>query len=415
MYIYVWAGASFFLGLLIACLFLGKEKASLAANLKNAEETRDRLEKKNAALDAQVQDLLQRNARLEQLEEKFSLQFENLANRIFDEKSNKFKKESQEGLGLLLNPLKEKLQEFQKKVDDSFGTQLKEQISLKKEIESIISVNEKMSRQTENLTRALKGDVKAQGNWGEVILEKILEDSGLQEGLNYTLQGADMKLKHADDDSRLKPDVVVHLPENKHIIIDAKVSLTAYERYSATEDPAEKSLHLKDYLLSVRAHVNGLADRRYQDAKLATPDFVLMFMPIEGAYSLAVQKDPELHSYAWDKKIVIVCPSILFATLKTIASVWRLELQNRHAQEIAQQGGKLYDKIAGFVEDMQEIGNKINATQNVYNEAFKKLSTGNGNILKRAQDLRALGIKTSKNLPKELLDEEDAPKRVENA
>ncbi|MCK5556401.1 MAG: DNA recombination protein RmuC, partial [Alphaproteobacteria bacterium] len=343
-----------------------------------------KLEQRSEEMNKQVQDLLQKNARLEQLEEKFALQFENLANRIFDEKTNKFKKESQESLGQLLNPLRERLQEFQKKVDDSFGAQVKEQISLKKEIENIISVNKKMSLQTENLTKALKGDVKAQGNWGEIILEKILENSGLRKGTDYIIQGASLGLRHAEDGSIIKPDVVIMLPEDKHIIVDAKVSLTAYERYCATEDVSLRARHLKEYLASIRAHVNGLEKRRYQDTeKLGTPDFVLMFMPVEGAYSLAIQEDIGLHGYAWDKKIVIVCPSILFATLKTIASVWRLELQNRHAQEIARQGGGLYDKIAGFVKDMQELGSRINKSQEVYNEAFKKLSTGNGNILKR--------------------------------
>jgi DNA recombination protein RmuC len=378
--------------------------AAAAWFLLNPE--RARLAEKNDELNDQVQELLQRNARLEQLEEKFALQFENLANRIFDEKSDKFKKESHEGLTQLLNPLRERLQEFQKKVDDSFGAQVKEQISLKEEIKHIVSVNEKMTLQTESLTKALKGDVKAQGNWGEVILEKILEDSGLQKGVNYTLQGADLGLKHADDDSRrLQPDVIVHLPEDKHIIIDAKVSLTSYERYSSTEDGAEKDRHLKDYLSSVRAHVNGLAERRYQASRLATPDFVLMFLPIEGAYSLAVQKDPELHAYAWNKKIVIVCPTTLFATLKTIGSVWRMELQNRHADEIARQGGALYDKIVGFVEDMQGLGARLGATQKTFDAALNKLSDGTGSILSRTQKLKAMGVKTSKALPKELVDE----------
>lgn len=407
------------IGALLTWLILGKKNATLAIQHKISEDERAKLNQKAEQLNIQVQDLLQRNARLEQLEEKFSLQFENLANRIFDEKTDKFKKESQEGLGLILNPLRERLQEFQKKVDESFGTQAKEQISLKKEIEHIISVNEKMTRQTENLTKALKGDVKAQGNWGEIILEKILEDSGLRKGTDYIVQGTSLGLKHVEDGSSIKPDVIIMLPEEKHVIVDAKVSLTHYERYCMTEDVMERAKCLKDYLASVRTHVNGLEQRRYQDTeKLGTPDFVLMFMPIEGAYSLAIQEDAGLHSYAWDKKIVIVCPSILFATLKTIASVWRLELQNRHAQEIARQGGGLYDKIAGFVEDMQELGGKIGATQNIYNEALKKLSTGQGNILKRTQDLKALGIKASKNLPRELVDDTALPdtsfKKVEN-
>jgi len=419
MDIYGWAAASFFLGLFLAWLFLSREKTFLSAQVKNAEDAGGKLEKKNGELTLQVQDLLQRNARLEQQEATLALQFENLANRIFDEKNDKFKKESQEGIGQLLNPLKEKLSEFQKKVDDSFGAQVKEQISLKKEIENIVSINEKMTRQTENLTKALKGDVKAQGNWGEIILEKILEDSGLRKGTDYIIQGASMGLRHAEDGSAIKPDVIIRLPEEKHIIVDAKVSLTHYERYCTAEDATERARCLKDYLASIRAHVNGLVERRYPDAeKLGTPDFVLMFMPIEGAYSLAIQEDAGLHSYAWDKRIVIVCPSILFATLKTIASVWRLELQNKNAQEIARQGGGLYDKITGFVEEMQELGGKINSAQNTYNEALKKLSTGQGSILKRTQDLKALGVKTSKTLPKNLLDEggppDDVFKKIEN-
>jgi len=414
-YIVAPALAGFALGAILTRLILGKKNASLGVQFQMSEDARGKLEQKAEALNTQVQELLQRNARLEQLEEKFALQFENLANRIFDEKTARFKQESQEGIGNLLNPLRERLQEFQKKVDDSFGAQVKEQISLKKEIEHIIAVNEKMTRQTENLTRALKGDVKAQGNWGEVILEKILEDSGLRKGTDYIIQGASMGLRHVADGGVIKPDVIIRLPEEKHIIVDAKVSLTHYERYCATEDVTERARALKEYLASVRAHVSGLEQRRYQDTeKLGTPDFVLMFMPIEGAYSLAIQEDVGLHGHAWDKKIVIVCPSILFATLKTIASVWRLELQNRNAQEIARQGGGLYDKIIGFVEEMQELGSRINATRKVYDDVFNKLSTGNGNIVKRAQDLKALGIKASKSLPRELAGEDDDAKKAEN-
>lgn len=375
------------------------------------------------ALTAQVQNLLQEKARaetealafeealkrqkadLEQMEKKFTLQFENLANRIFQEKTATFKKESQEGLGELLNPLREKLQEFQKKVDDSFGQQAKEQFSLRKEIENIVSVNEKMSAQTENLTRALKGDVKAQGNWGEVMLEKILADSGLRRDEDYILQGADLGLKDADGRVQ-KPDVVVNLPDDKHIIVDAKVSLTHYERYCGAPDDIERAAALKDFLGSIRAHVAGLEARRYQDTeKLKAPDLVLMFMPIEGAYSLAVQEDPALHSSAWDRKVVIVSPVTLFATLRTVASLWRIERQNRNTLEIARQGGLLYDKVAGFVKDMDDLGKKIAGVHDVYDKAYKNLTTGPGNIVKRTQDLQALGIKTSKTMPQGLLDD----------
>jgi DNA recombination protein RmuC len=258
--------------------------------------------------------------------------------------------------------------------------------------------------------------VKAQGAWGEVILEKILEESGLRKDKDYTLQGTDMGLRHAEHGGVLKPDVIINLPEDKHVIVDAKVSLTSYERYCAAENDAERALHLKDFLLSLRNHVGGLEKRRYQDTdKLGTPDFVLMFLPIEGAYSLAVQEDPTLHSYAWDKKIVIVCPATLFATLRTIASVWRIELQNRNAQEIARQGGNLYDKIVSFVEDLQKLGDRINAARDSYEDAFKKLSTGQGNILKRAENLRALGLKTSKKLTVDADDDETPPQIARNS
>ncbi|TAL28249.1 MAG: DNA recombination protein RmuC [Alphaproteobacteria bacterium] len=389
--------ARFVYGKYIAdCDRLNKEVQQLLQEKTKAET-------ENAAFAETVR---QHKADIAEMEKKFALQFENLANRIFQEKSATFKKESQEGLGQLLNPLKEKLQEFQKKVDDSFGQQAKEQFSLRKEIENIVSVNEKMSLQTENLTKALKGDVKAQGNWGEVMLEKILEESGLRRDDDYTLQGAELGLKDAEGRAQ-KPDVIVNLPENKHIIVDAKVSLTHYERYCSAEDEAARASALKDFIASIRAHVAGLEQRRYQDTgKLGTPDLVLMFMPVEGAYSLAVQEDAGLHSNAWDRKVVIVSPVTLFATLRTIASLWRIERQNRNTLEIARQGGMLYDKVAGFVKDMDDLGKKLSAAHDVYDKAYKNLTTGPGNIVKRTQDLQALGVKTSKTLPQGLLEDD---------
>jgi DNA recombination protein RmuC len=343
------------------------------------------------------------------MQEKFKLHFENLANNIFDEKTNKFKQQSQEILNECLSPLKERITEFHKKVDESFGTQAKEQFALKEEIKRIVEVNEKMTFQTESLAKALKGDMKVQGNWGEIILEKILEESGLRKDEDYILQGVDMQLKHPEGGQPQKPDVIVKLPEEKHIIIDSKVSLTHYERFCAEEEDGKCAGHLKQFLLSVKNHVLGLEQRRYQDIeKLSTPDFVLMFMPIEGVYALAVQKDRDLHSFAWSKKIIIVCPSTLYATLRTIASLWRLELQNQNALEIATRGGALYDKIAGFVEDMQKIGNQLETINKTYTGAMIKLSDGRGNILRQTQQLKALGAKASKSLPKELINNDDA-------
>jgi DNA recombination protein RmuC len=393
-------------GFVLARIIYGKYISG--SDRLTAEVQELRQEKTRAETQAQMREdeLKRQKADLEQMEKKFTLQFENLANRIFQEKSATFKKESQEGLGQLLNPLKEKLQEFQKKVDDSFGQQAKEQFSLRKEIENIVSVNEKMSAQTENLTKALKGDVKAQGNWGEVMLEKILEDSGLRRDEDYIVQGTDLGLKDADGRVQ-KPDVIVNLPDNKHIIVDAKVSLTHYERFCGAEDETARALALKEFLGSIRAHVAGLEARRYQDLdKLGAPDMVLLFMPIEGAYSLAVQEDAGLHSNAWEKKVVIVSPVTLFATLRTIASLWRIERQNRNTLEIARQGGLLYDKVAGFVKDMDDLGKKLSAAHDVYDKAYKNLTTGPGNIVKRTQDLQALGIKTSKTMPQGLLEDD---------
>lgn len=396
-------------GLLVGGLagFLLARSTLMADNARLAAE-------KDAALDK----LRQQDSNVEALQQQFGLQFENLANRIFDEKNDKFKKESQENIGNLLNPLRERLQEFQKKVDESFGQQAKEQFSLKREIENILQANEKMTIQTESLTRALKGDVKAQGNWGEIALERILEDSGLVRDRDYVLQGAGLGLKNLEGGQTQKPDVIINLPEGKHIIIDAKVSLTHYERHIAAGDDADRALALKQYLASIYSHVDGLADRRYQDNdKLGTPDFVLMFMPIEGAYSLAVQHDAALHGYAWHKRIAIVSPATLFATMKTIASVWRIEHQNKNAVEIARQGGNLYDKIAGFIDMMQDLGAKISASQKIYDKAFENLTSGPGNILRRTESLKELGIKASKKMPAGLIAEDvtgDDIKKVEN-
>jgi DNA recombination protein RmuC len=338
---------------------------------------------------------------MQEMQENLKLQFEALGHKIFGENTKTFKQESQSRITELLLPLKDDIDVFKKKLEESFNAQSKEQHSLKSEIERIVKVNEQMTSQTTNLTKALKGDFRTQGNWGEIILERILEESGLRIGEDYILQGTEMGMKHPDTGQTLKPDVVIKLPEDKHIIIDSKVSLTHYERYCSEEDEQIRTGHLKQFLFSVKKHVNDLEQRRYQDVdKLKTPDFVLMFMPIEGAFSLAIQQDRELHSFAWGKKVVIVCPSTLFATLRTISSIWRLELQHRHALEIARQGGLLYDKIASFVVDMQKLGSQLNLSQATYNTAMNKLHEGKGNILTKTQQLQALGAKASKNLLK---------------
>lgn len=430
-----------------------REKTRIKANFQEAREKIVSLETEKSAFDQKLKEIQNKNTdqetkievmnsdlaaarekaivfetekislseRLEQhkidlgkMEERFKVHFENLAHKIFDEKNAKFKEQSQESLGEILNPLKEKLNDFQKKVDDSFGGHAKEQFALKEEIKRIVDVNEKMTFQAESLTKALKGDSKTQGNWGEVMLEKILDDSGLRKGQDYIVQGVDMKLKHPDGGRHQKPDVVVMLPEEKHIIIDSKVSLTHYERFCAETEEDVRTEYLKQFIASVKKHVLDLEQRRYQDTeKLGTPDFVLMFMPIEGAYALAIQQDQELQTFAWGKKIVIVCPSTLFATLRTVASIWRLELQNKNAIEIAKKGGDLYDKVVGFVEDMQKIGDQIKNVDKTYGNAMSKLSEGRGNIIKKTEQLKELGVKASKSLPKDMVSDDKENKTIQ--
>jgi DNA recombination protein RmuC len=364
----------------------------------------DEAKVQNQVLTAKMEALQERVQQQQADEARTNEKFENLATKIFDAQADKFTKNSKEKLDVLLNPLQTQLKSFQEKVDQH----VKEQFSLKDQIANIVALNSRMSQETINLTNALKGQSKTQGDWGELVLENILEASGLRRDDDYVLQGTDLGLK--DENGRVqKPDVVVKLPERKHIIIDSKVSLTHYEAYFSAEEAGGKASALRNYLASVRSHVIGLQVRGYQhNEKLGTPDFVLMFVPTEGAYALAIQEDKELHNFAWDKRIVIVCPSTLFATLRTVASIWRLELQNRNAIDIAKRGGALYDKFASFVEDMKRVGKQIEATDKAYGEAMNKLSDGKGNILWQVENLKQLGAKATKNLPIGLIETDES-------
>lgn len=385
------------------CEQLHEALTEMSRDLQIERERIIRLEVEKQAADHNNEAIIQERNKMEQL---LIGKFENLSHKIFDEKSETFKKQSQESLGHLLSPLREKLQDFEKKVDDSFGAQAKEQFSLKEQIKNIVEANEKIQTQAEDLTKALKGDSKVQGDWGEVILEKILEDSGLRKDVDYTLQGSGMKLQN-EVGRHQKPDVIVNLPENKHIIVDSKVSLTHYERYFSEQDETARNSHLKSFLASIKKHIKDLEERRYQDTdQLGTPDFVLMFIPIEAAYILAIQEEQDIQNLAWDKKVVLVCPTTLFATLKTVASVWRLEMQSKNVQEIAREGGLLYDKVEGFVTDMQALGRQMETTNKTFEKAMSKLSSGRGNILTKTERLKELGAKTSKSLPTELFEHE---------
>lgn len=347
------------------------------------------------------QRLLEQKGELDDLNKKFTKEFENLANRILDEKSQKFTDQNKLNLDIILNPFKEKLKEFEQKVDFAYKAESTERITLKAEIKNLVDLNKQISEEANNLATALKGDNKQQGNWGELVLEKILERSGLVEGEGYRTQftGANV------NGDKIRPDVVVMLPDNKHIIIDSKVSLVAYEACVNATNVEDRSRFLKGHIDSLRSHIKLLSDKSYQTASgLDSPDFVLLFVPIESSFSMAIQGDGELFNFAWDRKIVVVSPSTLLATLRTIASIWKQERQTRNALEIAEEGGKLYDKFVSFYEDLVSIGKKMDGAKNDYTEAMKKLYDGTGNLVRRAEKMRELGAKTNKQLPQNIID-----------
>lgn len=336
----------------------------------------------------------------EQTRQNLFKEFENLANRILEEKSDKFTKLNQTNLNDILLPLKTKITEFEQKVDSTYRIEAAERNTLRGEIKNLVELNQQIGRDAVNLTRALKGDSQKQGNWGELILEKVLEFSGLRKGEEYKTQES-----FSGDDGRQRPDVIVYLPENKHIIIDAKVSLVAYERYVSSEIDADRKQALVEHISSVRSHIKGLAERNYQMITgLNQPDFVLLFIPIESSFGLAVQADNDLFAFAWDKKVVIVSPSTLLATLRTISSVWKQERQTKNAIEIADRAGKMYDKFVGFIDDLQSVGKKIDESKKVYDGAMNKFSEGSGNVIRQAEQLKELGAKASKQFPQTLLD-----------
>jgi DNA recombination protein RmuC len=340
-------------------------------------------------------------AEMQSLQQQFTKEFENLANRILEEKSQKFVEQNRSNMDVILNPLKEKIRDFEQKVEAAYKQESAERNSLKGEIKSLMELNNRINEEAGNLTRALKGDNKAQGNWGEFILEKILESSGLQKGREYDTQVT----MNDEAGRRFQPDVVVRLPENKHIIVDSKVSLVAYEAMVNATNDVDRERFKRDHLTSIRTHIKGLSEKSYdQLPEMSSPDFVLLFIPIESSFGIAVQEDKDLFSFAWDKRIVIVSPSTLLATLRTIASVWKQDRQTKNALEIARIGGSLYDKFASLLDDLKDVGAKIDAAKVRQQETIKKLSEGPGNVMKRVEDLRKLGAKTTKELPADLLE-----------
>jgi DNA recombination protein RmuC len=338
------------------------------------------------------------------LQAKFTKEFENLANKIFEEKSTKFTAQNKENMDQLLNPLQLKILNFEKKVEDSHKESLLNNVSLREQIINLTSLNEKMSQEAINLTKALKGDSKMQGNWGELILERVLEKSGLEKDREYFVQQA-----HTDPQgNRVFPDVVIQLPDGKKMIVDSKVSLTAYEKYANEEDTNLKASYLKEHVNSIRRHVEQLGDKNYHDLyQIESPDFVLLFIPIEPAFATALNEDTTLYNKAFEKNIVIVTPSTLLATLRTIDSMWTNQKQQENAFEIARQAGALYDKFEGFVTDLIRIGKKIDESKTEYDGAMNKLKEGKGNLITSVEKLKKMGAKAKKSLPEQLLKDSD--------
>ena len=345
--------------------------------------------------------LAEQQANLEKIQDKFRNEFRNLANEILEEKTMKFTEQNKVKLDEILKPLGERIREFEKKVDETYDKESKQRFSLEREIKNLAELNQQISKEASNLTNALKGQAKTRGNWGEIILESILEKSGLTRDREFFVQQSYTN----EQGRRLQPDVIVAYPGERNVVIDSKVSLVAYERYASAETREEQELAARDHLLSVRNHIADLSSKNYQDIyALKSLDFVMLFMPIEPAYMLAVQYDPNLWNYAYEKRILLISPTNLIAALRMISNLWRVEYQNKNAMEIARQSGDLYDKFTGFLEDLQDIGAKIDSSRRAYDASLNKLSTGKGNLIRRVEAIKTLGARAGKEIPKSLLD-----------
>ncbi len=408
---------------------LGEERSRLSAiadripvlekTLDGAQRRNEELRGAKEGLEAQLKAEHSNFERLKEARDEFANQFEAISKRVLTTNSDSFLTLAQQSLGKyqeaakgdlaqrhqaiqeLVTPLQTKIRDFEQKVDEVYRTEAAERNSLRGEIKNLVELNQQISKEASNLANALKGDTKKQGNWGELILEKVLEFSGLRKGEEYKLQD-----NFRDEQGERKiPDAIIYLPDKKHIIIDAKVSLIAYERYVSAPTDEERSTALADHITSVKSHIKALSDKNYPALPgLDAPDFTLLFMPIESSFGLAVQADNELFSFAWDKKIVIVSPSTLLATLRTISSIWKQERQTKNALEIADRAGKMYDKFVGFVDDMISVGKRMDDAKTSYSGAMNKLSTGTGNLVRQSEQLKEMGAKATKQLPTAILD-----------
>tara|TARA_R110002049_G_scaffold292003_2_gene476185 strand:- start:2811 stop:4142 length:1332 start_codon:yes stop_codon:yes gene_type:complete len=369
---------------------LRSEKENLGNQITRYQADLENLQLKNTEQKQEV----------EKLQEKFTKEFENLANKILDEKSTKFTEQNQVNIKNILHPLQEKILLFEKKVEDSQKENISIHSALKEQLINLQSQNLKITQEAENLTKALKGDSKMQGNWGELVLERVLEKSGLEKDREYTVQQSFTR----EDGSRVLPDVIINLPDGKKMIVDSKVSLTAYERYVNAEEEIDRERFLKEHILSLRKHVDQLSAKKYEDLyEMESPDFVLLFVPIEPAFAIAINNDNNLYNKAFEQNIIIVTPSTLLATLRTIDSMWNNEKQQRNAIEIARQAGALYDKFEGFVGDLTKVGKKMDEAKVEYKGAMSKLVVGRGNIITSIEKLKKMGAKAKKSIPESIL------------
>lgn len=382
---------------------LQQELVQLRANYINENNRATRAEE-NLKAQREISQKQQQN--LEELQQRFTLEFANIANKLLDEKSAKFTAQNQSNLDQILNPLKANIKSFEEKVEKVYQTEAAERSQLKGVIFQLMDQSKQIQTDANNLTKALKGDNKKQGTWGEIVLERVLETSGLVKDREYSIQRS---LNNAEG-ARLQPDVIINLPDEKNLIVDAKISLVAYERMVNAEDEAEKVIYLKQHLLAIKNHIDGLSAKNYQHLyAISSPDFVLLFLPIEASFSVTVQADTELFNYAWNKKVVLVSPTTLLATLRTIASIWKVDRQNKNVFEIAEEAGALYDKFVGFLNDMEKIGKHIEQTQKAHDDAFKKLQYGSGNLIGKVEKIKKLGAKTksNKHIDTKFLDNEE--------
>jgi DNA recombination protein RmuC len=422
----IFALIGLFIGKLLAKLKSEKEKATLeertslllqskeiAENniialqreLKNNQQEKEQLLTVNTRQESDLKNLQvklsENKGEVEKIQEKFTKEFENLANKILDEKSTKFTEQNKENIKNILNPLQEKIRGFEDKVDKTHKESIDYHAALRQQILGLRELNQQMSKETINLTKALKGDNKAQGNWGELVLERVLEKSGLEKDREYYVQQSFTN----DEGKRVLPDVVIHLPDHKKMIVDSKVSLTAYEQYVNSEDEISQAQFLKEHINSLKRHVDQLSEKKYEDIyKIESPDFVLLFIPIEPAFAIALNSDNNLYNKAFEKNIVIVTPSTLLATLRTIDTMWNNEKQQKNAVEIARQAGSLYDKFHGLLNDLIGVGKKIDASKTDYNAAMNKLFEGKGNLVTSIEKLKKMGAKAKKSLPENIIE-----------